>query len=160
MSSPTDTAPEPALDPAATEPFEVHRRSWLFALLAAVALGLAAVYAWLAYDRSDVILGVVAVCLVGVALLFVPSLRDFGAPLLVADIHGLRLQSKEGWVGLLWNEIESIRVDHRGALRGSELQVASAQSADLYLVPLGLATTVKPAEVVRQLAKRREAASY
>ena len=148
------------VDPQLAEPFEVHRRSRLYAFIAVVALVLAGAYAWFAYDRTDWVLVGVAGVLVLLSAVFALSLRDFGAPLIVADLHGVRLQSREGWIGLLWREIESFRVVRRSGLLGPQLQIVAHNAPEVYLVPLGLATDMSAKRAEVELAKRRNAAAY
>ncbi len=142
------------------EPFEVHRRVGLLVALVVVPLLLALGYAWVAYDDRDPVSAGVAIVLALVGLAFAPSLRDVRSPLLVADLHGLRLQGRHGWVGLLWREIEQIRVVPRHGLRGPEISVAAEHAPETYLVPLGLATDVGAGRAEIELARRRDAAPY
>jgi len=139
------------------ESFEIHRRSWLYIALVVVPLILAAAYAWFAYDRHDIVLTGISVALALLALAFVPSLRDVTAPLLVADEHGVRLQGPQGWIGLLWSEIESLEVLPQRGVRGPRLHLIADQSPDPYVVPLGLATDCSPGDAEVGLAQRRDA---
>lgn len=145
---------------AALAPFEVRSRWWLLALVALVALGLAAGYAWLAHDRDDVVLYAPAGVLVLVALYFLRSLRGARAPLLVADTHGIRLRSRKGWVGYLWSEISDISIRPRGVLRSPMVRVVSRDDTAVHTVRLGLSTNRRPARTEVELARRREAAPY
>jgi|GEM_PF-3305714 len=142
------------------EPFEIHRRRWLYVTVVVLPLAVAAAYGWVAYDRGDVVLAAVAGVLVLLAACFVPSLRDLRAPLLVADEHGVRLQGSQGWVGMLWSEIEQIEVRARRGLRGPRLTFLSDQAPDHYAVPLGLVTDCSAARAEIELAHRRDAGRY
>ena len=144
-----------------TEPFEIHRRTTLFAVLGALCMALAAGFAWLAYDREDPLLWVPVGILVLMGLANLHGLRDARTPLFVADDHGVRLRGREGWVGLLWSEMGEIRVERRAGVRHDpRIKVVSSDGAKLYTSPLGLATTTSPGEAEVQLARRRSAAAY
>lgn len=143
------------------EPFEIRRRTGLYLLLAAVCLGLAAGYGWLAYDRDKPLLWVLAGALGLLGLVHLRGLRDARTPLFVADDHGVRMKAREGWVGLLWSEMGEIRVERRIGLRHDpRVKVVSRDGTKFYTSPLGLATNVSPGEAEVQLARRRSAAAY
>lgn len=143
-------------------PFEIHRRIPLLAILAGLCFALAAAFAWLAYDRGDLVLWAPVVVLVVLGLSNLGGLRDSGTPLFVADDHGVRLRSSDGgWVGLLWSEMGEIRVERRVGIRHDpRVKVVSSDGLRFYTSPLGLATTSSPGEAEVQLARRRSAAAY
>jgi len=158
MSTSTAFGPVAGGDHVPMASFEIHRRSWLYIALVVVPLILAVAYGWFAYDRRDVVLAGIAIVLFLLALAFVPSLRDVKAPLLVADEHGVRLQGSQGWIGLLWSEIEALQVLPQRGLRGPRLILLVDQTPDPYVVPLGLATDCSPGDAEVGLAQRRDAA--
>jgi hypothetical protein len=144
-----------------TDPFEIRRRTGLYALLAVVCLALAGGFGWAAYERDEPLLAVPAVVLVAMAVNHARGLRDARTPLFVADDHGVRLRADEGWVGLLWSEMGEIKVEPReGVLLDPRIKVVSTDGMRFYTSPLGLATNVSPGEAEVQLARRREAAAY
>ncbi|MEJ7634444.1 hypothetical protein [Aeromicrobium sp.] len=143
------------------EAFEIRRRTSLYLLLAIVCFVLAAGFGWLAFDRSDLILGAPAAGLVLIGLVHLLGLRDARTPLFVADDHGVRMRAREGWVGLLWSEMGEIKVERRAGIRHDpRVKVVSHDGTKFYTSPLGLATTVSPGEAEVQLARRRSAAAY
>lgn len=154
------TASGPAADPSLAEPFEIRRRVWLFVVLLIAAWGLAGAYGWLAHDRDEPWLWGVAGLLIVIGLVFARSLRQVRTPLLVADLHGVRLLGPRGWVGFLWREMGDIGVARRRGLRGPFLRVRGAEDDRELTVPLGLGTTPSAPRAEVELARRREAASY
>jgi hypothetical protein len=144
-----------------TDAFEIHRRTWLYVLLALVCLGLAGGFGWLVYDRSAPVLAAPAVVLAGLGLNLVRAVGDIRTPLFVADDHGVRMVAEGGWVGLLWSEMGEIRVERREGLRHDpRIKVVSSDGRRFYTSPLGMATNVSPGEAEVQLAQRRSAAAY
>lgn len=143
------------------EPFEIRRRTGLYALLGVLCLALAGGFGWLAYDREDAVLWAPAGVLAVMGLVHLWGLRGARAPLLVADDHGVRLRSREGWVGLLWSEMGEIRVERRVGIRQDpRVKVVSSDGTRFHTAPLGVATNVSPGEAEVQLARRRSAAAY
>ena len=139
----------------------MHRRSWLHAVLLLVCLGLAVGFGWATYDRRDALLAVPTVVLFVFALIHLRAIGDPRTPLFVADDHGVRLRSEDGWVGLLWSELGEIRVEHRELLvHDPRIKVVSNDGLRIYSSPLGVATNVSPGEAEVQLAQRRPAAAY
>lgn len=144
-----------------TEAFEIHRRTWLFALLGAACLALAGGFGWLAHDRSDVVLWAPAAVLLLLGLNLARAVKDVRTPVLVADDHGVRMIAERGWVGLLWSEMGEIRVERREGLRfDPRIKVVSLDGRRVYTSPLGISTNVSPGEAEVQLARRRVAAAY
>jgi hypothetical protein len=143
------------------DPFVIRRRTSLYAGLAVLCLALAGGFGWLAYDDANPVLWVPAAVLGLMGLVHLRGLGDARTPLFVADDHGVRLRSREGWVGLLWSEMGDIRVERREGLRHDpRVKVLSADGRRFYTSPLGLATNVSPAEAEVQLARRRPTAAY
>ncbi|VXB31432.1 hypothetical protein [Aeromicrobium sp. 9AM] len=143
------------------EPFEIRRRTSLYALLAVACFVVAAGYGWLAYDREKPLLWVLTAVFALLGLLHLRGLRDARTPLFVADDHGVRMMAREGWVGLLWSEMGEIKVEPRIGLRfDPRVKVVSRDGTRFYTAPLGLATNVSPGEAEVQLARRRSAAAY
>lgn len=144
-----------------SEPFEIRRRGWLFAVLLLASWSLAGGYGWLAHDRDEPYLWAVTVVLGLLGLAFAWQLRAVRTPLLVADLHGVRLLSRTGWVGFLWREMGDIEVEPRRGLRGTaHVRVRGVDDDREHTVPLGLATTVSAPQAEIELARRRDAASY
>lgn len=151
-------------DVGAAEPFEIYRRSWLFALLVVLGWGLAGAYAWYALERADnrllpwlwVVVGVLG--LIGLA--FAWTLRQVRTPVFVADLHGVRMLGDTGWVGFLWREMGEVSIDRRRLLRGPQVRVRGGEDGDDHTISLGLATNVSAPRAEIELARRREAASY
>jgi hypothetical protein len=144
-----------------TEPIEIRRRTGLYALLSIVCFALAVGFGWQAYDREEPLLWLPVIVLVGLGAILTRGLQDARSPLFVADDHGVRLRSDEGWVGLLWSEMASIRVEHRVGIRyDPRVKVVSSDGTRFYTSPLGLATDTSPGEAEVQLARRRPAAAY
>lgn len=161
MTTMTEAAAVDVARPDLAEPFEIRRRVWLFALLLLVSWGLAGGYGWLAYDREMPYLWGVTGALVLIGLVFTRMLRQVRMPLLVADLHGVRLLSPTGWVGFLWREMGDIGVEPRRGLRqGPRVRVRGVEDDRVLTVPLGLATNVSAPRAEVELARRREAASY
>jgi hypothetical protein len=151
-------------DLGAAEPFEIHRRSWLFVVLVVLAWGVAGAYAWYALERADPQLqpwlwGVVGV-LALVGLSFAWMLRQVRTPVFVADLHGVRMLGETGWVGFLWREMGEVSIDRRRLLRGPQVRVRGGDDADDHTISLGLATNVSAPRAEIELARRRDAASY
>ncbi len=143
------------------EPFEIRRRTGLFAVLAPVCFALAAGFGWLAYDRNEPLLYAPVAVLVVLGIFNLRGTRDARAPLFVADEHGVRLRGREGWVGLLWSEMAEIRVERRAGIRHDpRVKVVNQDGTRFYTSPLGLATDTSPAEAEVQLARRRPTAAY
>ena len=143
------------------EPFEIRRRTSLYAALSILCFVFAAGFAWQAYDRDEPVLWLPVTVLVVVGLILLRGLRDPRSPLFVADDHGVRLRADEGWVGLLWSEMASIRVEHRVGIRyDPRVKVVSSDGMRFYTSPLGIATNTSPGEAEVQLARRRPAAAY
>ena len=143
------------------EPYEIRKRASLFLLLALLCFGLAAAFAWLAYDRDNALLWVPAGVLALFGLGNLHGVNDARTPLFVADDHGVRLRDRDGWVGLLWSEMGEIRVERRAGIRHDpRVKVISHDGTRFYTSPLGLATTTSTGEAEVQLARRRSAAAY
>ncbi|MBC7631125.1 hypothetical protein [Aeromicrobium sp.] len=143
------------------DPFEIRRRTGLYAALGLLCLILAAGFGWLAYRRDEPVFWAPATVLILIALTHLSGLRDSRTPLFVADDHGVRMRSREGWVGLLWSELAEIRVERRvGVRHDPRIKVVSNDGSRFYTAPLGLGTDVSPAEAEVQLARRRSAAAY
>jgi hypothetical protein len=143
------------------DPFEIHRRSGLYLLLAVACFAVAAGYGWMAYDHEEPALWAITAAFAVLGLLHLRGLRDARTPLFVADDHGVRMRAREGWVGLLWSEMGEIRVERRiGVRHDPRVKVVSRDGTKFYTSPLGLATDVSPAEAEVQLARRRSAAAY
>ncbi len=143
------------------EPFEIRRRTGLYALLAVACLVVAAGYGWLAYDREKPLLWALTAVFALLGIVHLRGLRDARTPLFVADDHGVRMMAREGWVGLLWSEMGEIKVEPRIGVRfDPRVKVVSRDGTRFYTAPLGLATNVSPGEAEVQLARRRSAAAY
>ena len=143
------------------EPFEIRRRTGLYAVLAVACFVVAAGYGWLAYDREKPLLWALTAVFALLGILHLRGLRDARTPLFVADDHGVRMMAREGWVGLLWSEMGEIKVEPRIGLRfDPRVKVVSRDGTRFYTSPLGLATNVSPGEAEVQLARRRSAAAY
>lgn len=142
-------------------PFEIRRRVWLFALLLVISWALAVAYGWLAYDREQLYLWPVAAGMAMIGLAFVRMMLQIRTPLLVADLHGVRMLSRSGWVGFLWREMGQITVERRrGLRRGPQVRVRGIEDDGDLTVSLGLATNVSAPRAEIELARRRDAASY
>jgi hypothetical protein len=142
-------------------PFEIRRRVWLFALLLVISWALAVAYGWLAYDREQLYLWPVAAGMAMIGLAFVRMMLQIRTPLLVADLHGVRMLSRSGWVGFLWREMGQITVERRrGLWRGPQVRVRGIEDDGDLTVSLGLATNVSAPRAEIELARRRDAASY
>lgn len=77
-----------------------------------------------------------------VTIVHVASLTDSRAPLLVADVHGVRLRQGATWRGIAWPEIDCLEhLPRRGLLRDGHLLVDGYDDQQL-VVPLTLATRV------------------
>ena len=142
------------------EPFEIHRRGSLYAVLALACLAVAAGFGWLAVDRAEPLLWVPAGVFVVLALAALPGVLDARTPLFVADDHGVRMREGAGWVGLLWSEMGEIRVERREGLYDPRVKVITPDGLRIHSAPLGFGTTVSPGEAEVQLARRRDAARY
>lgn len=142
-------------------PFEIRRRVWLFVLLLLVSWALAGAYGWMAYDRQEPYLWAVVAVLALIGMVFVRMLLQIRTPLLVADLHGVRMLSRSGWVGFLWREMGEIAVERRrGFWRGPVVRVRGTEQQGDLVVSLGLATNVSAPRAEIELARRRNAASY
>ncbi len=141
-------------------PFEIHRRTVLYALLALACLLVAGGFAVLALERDDAVLWVPVVVLLVAALVVGLGVRDSRTPLFVADDYGVRMRDGQGWVGLLWSEMAEIRVERREGRHDPRVKVVSPDGRQIYTAPVGFTTTVSAAEAEVQLARRRGAAAY
>ena len=140
------------------EPFEIHRRVGLYALVALLCLAVAAGLGWFAYDRPAPYLWIGTGVLALLALALLRGTVDAKTPLFVADDHGVRLQTDDGWTGLLWDEI---RVEPRAGIRhDARVKVISLDGRKVYSTPVGLSTTVDMDQAVAELARRRGPAAY
>lgn len=168
MSTMTELPASPAADAGADsgeqdgldEPFEIRRRIWLFLLLLLLSWSLAGAYGWLGHDREEPYLWGVAGVLAVIGLVFARMLRQVRTPLLVADLHGVRMLSSSGWVGFLWREMGDIAVERRSLRHGPRVRVRGVEDDRDLTVALGLATRVSAPRAEIELARRREAASY
>jgi hypothetical protein len=143
------------------QPFEIRRRTKLFASLGLLCFALAAGFGWFAYDREEPLLWIPVAVLALIGLINLWATRGARAPLFVADDHGVRLRGREGWVGLLWSEMAEIRVERRVGIRyDPRVKVVSKDGTRFYTSPLGLATDTSPGEAEVQLARRRPTAAY
>ncbi len=152
------------LDVGAAQPFEIRRRSWLYALVVLLAWALAAGFAWIALDRPGYApqpwLWTACGVLVAIGLAFTWMLRQVRTPLFVADLHGVRLLGENGWVGFLWREMGDVRVESRRLLRGPRVSVRGQDDDREHSITLGVATNVSAPRAEIELARRRAAASY
>ena len=146
------SAPEPA------EAFEIRRRVLLYALVGLAALAVGAGFAWLAWDRDDVVLWAPAAVLLVLALVVLQGVRDARTPLFVADDHGVRMRDGDGWIGLLWSEMADVRVEPREGLLDARVKVVSPDGQRIYTAPLGLGTTATVEEAQAELDRRRHGA--
>ncbi|MEG9225798.1 hypothetical protein [Aeromicrobium sp. Sec7.5] len=143
------------------EPFEIHRRVGLYALVALLCLAVAGGLGWFAYDRPAPLLWVGTGVLALLAIALLRGTVDAKTPLFVADDHGVRLQTDDGWTGLLWDEMGEIRVEPRAGVRhDARVKVISLDGRKVYSTPVGLATTVDMDQAVAELARRRGPAAY
>lgn len=141
--------------------FEIHRRVGLFVALALVCLALAAGFVAVGIDQREPVWAVPAAVLVLLAVVHLAAARDPRTPLLVADDHGVRLRSGDGWVGLLWSEMGEIRVEPREGWRHDpRVKVVSLDGRRIHAVPVGPATTVTAEVAEQELAQRRGPAAY
>ncbi|EFQ82447.1 hypothetical protein HMPREF0063_12429 [Aeromicrobium marinum DSM 15272] len=148
-----------AAEPAPT--FEIHRRVRLYLVLGLCCVVLAAGFGAMAYDQRDPVLAAPAAVFLVLALALLRGTGDASTPLFIADDHGVRMRNGDGWIGLLWNEMGEIRVEAREGWRhDARVKVVSADGLRVYSTPLGLSTTVAPAEARTQLAQRRGAVAY
>ncbi len=143
------------------EPFEIHRRVGLYVLLALLCLAVAGGLGYVAYDRPEPLLWIGTGVLALIALALLRGTFDPRTPLFVADDHGVRLQTDDGWTGLLWDEMGEIRVEPREGVRhDARVKVISLDGRKVFSTPVGLATTVDMDRAITELAKRRGPASY
>ena len=142
------------------EPFEIHRRTWLYGVFTLVPLLLAAGFAWFAYNRSEPLLWAPVAVLVLLALVALPGITDGRTPLFVADHHGVRLRDGSRWVGLLWSELADVRVERRDGRHDPRVKVISPDGRRIFAAPLGITTSTSPDEAEEQLARRRPGAAY
>jgi hypothetical protein len=152
-----DPPPDTSVERA---PFVILRRTGLYVALTAVAFLLALGFAWFAYDRSESLLWVPVVVLGGLGLLTLPGVNDSRTPLFVADDHGVRMRHRDGWIGLLWNEMAEIVVEPRTGRHDPRVKVVSLDGLHIYSAPVGWATNVSVAEAEAALASRRPPAAY
>jgi hypothetical protein len=153
----------------APEAVEVRRNGGLAAAVGAVASGIAIAYLARAVQTGATADWALAVGMGLLGCLWLASFLDARTPLLVADVHGVRLRLGRTWRGLPWSAVH--HVEHRprrGLLRDgrlvvvarnpekvlSELDRGGARQARLaqrmygapFAVPLGLTTRVLGAE--------------
>ncbi|MFT4187120.1 MAG: hypothetical protein QM621_00905 [Aeromicrobium sp.] len=141
-------------------PFEIHRRVGLYAALAAASLLVALGFAYFAVARSAWLWIAVALFVV-LALVLLRGVLDPKTPLFVADEQGVRLQTKDGWTGLLWGDLGEIRIEPRhGLWRESRIRVISLDGDREYATPVGFTTTVDVERAEAELARRYDAAAY
>jgi hypothetical protein len=152
-----DPPPDAAAERA---PFVILRRTGLYVALTASAFVLALGFAWFAYDRSEPLLWIPVAVLGGLGLLTLPGAGDVRTPLFVADDHGVRMRHREGWIGLLWNEMAEIVVEPRTGRHDPRVKVVSLDGLHVYSAPVGFATNVSVAEAEAALARRRPPAAY
>ncbi|MGH3360515.1 MAG: helix-turn-helix domain-containing protein [Nocardioidaceae bacterium] len=137
---------------ATDEPIEVRRNAGLLMLVAFGSLAMAAAYGWRASQGSATILWVVVAALVMIGVLHLVAWFDARAPLLVADVHGVRLRAGREWQGLTWSSIARVELEpKRGFLRDGRIVVVPEEDGDDLSLPIGLATAARAEEVVRRL---------
>jgi hypothetical protein len=138
------------------EPFEIHRRIGLYVLVAVLCLLVAAGLGYFALERPEPLLWIGVGVMVLLALAMLRGTTDPRTPLFVADDHGVRLQTDDGWTGLLWDEMGEIRVEPREGIRfDARVKVISLDGRKIYDTPVGFATTVDLERTVAELARRR-----
>ncbi|WP_229054223.1 hypothetical protein [Aeromicrobium sp. Leaf350] len=143
------------------EPFEIHRRVGLYAGVATLCLLVAAGLGYVAYARPEPYLWIGTGVLALLAFVLLRGTVDARTPLFVADDHGVRLQTDDGWIGLLWDEMGEIRVEPRYGIRDdARVKVISLDGRKVYSTPVGFATTVGPDQAIAELARRRGPAAY
>lgn len=142
------------------EPFEIHRRWSLYAVLAACCLALCVGFGLLAWQRDDVVLWAPTAVFGVLALVVAQGVRDPRTPLFVADRHGVRMRDGDGWIGLLWSEMADVRVEPREGRYDPRVKVVSPDGSRIYTAPVGFTTTVSADEAEVQLARRRGPAAY
>lgn len=162
VAPPVESGASPSEERDALDaPFEIRRRVWLFVLLLVVSWALAGAYGWVALDRQQPAWWAATAGLGLIGLIFVRMLLHVRTPLLVADLHGVRMLSGSGWVGFLWREMGEIAVERRRGLRqGPVVRVRGMEQHDDLTVSLGLGTNVSAPRAEIELARRRNAASY
>ena len=144
-----------------SEPFEIHRRVGLYAALALLCLMVAAGFGWCAYDRAEPLWWIATGVFALLAVALLRGVVDPRTPLFVADDHGVRLQTDDGWIGLLWSEMGEIRVEPRTGLRyDARVKVISRDGRQVHSTPLGMATTADQERAASELARRRGPAAY
>lgn len=150
----------PGLEWEEVEPaFEIRRRRWTYVLVALVMFGLAAGFAWFAYDDEKPLYWIAVGVLALFGLIALPGVRDGRTPVFVADRHGVRMRSDEQWVGLLWSELADVRVKPRSGLRDAYVKVVSIDGQRVLTAPLGMTTTANPGEAEIEIARRRTPAA-
>lgn len=145
-------------DVVVDEPFEIRRRVMPYLLLGLAALGVAAGFGVLAWQRQDSVLWLPAAGLTLLGLVALYSVRDARTPLFVADDYGVRMRDGDGWIGLLWSEMADIYVEPRDGLLDARVKVVSPDGQRIHTAPLGLGTTVTVAQAREAIARRRRGA--
>jgi hypothetical protein len=147
-------------DVPALEPFQVMRRTSLYAAAALLAFAAAALLGAVALLRGPVWLWGPAGVLVILALVALPGIGDSKTPTFVADEYGVRLHNRDTWIGLLWNEMGVLIVEPRTGFREPRIKIVAKDGRSTYTTPVGLTTKVSVADAEVQLARRRAAAAY
>lgn len=153
----------------APQTVEVSRNGAVAGALGVVAAAVAIAYLARATQSGGVLDWVFAVGMGAVAVAWLGSLLDSRTPLLVADVHGVRVRLGRSWHGLPWSAVREVEHQpRRGVLRDgrlvvhphnierfeSELDAAGRRQVRLaralhgapLALPLGLTTRVQGAE--------------
>lgn len=137
---------------ATDEPIEVRRNAGLLALVALGSFAMAIAYGWRASGDSSAILWVIVGALVVIGVLHLVAWFDARAPLLVADVHGVRMRVGREWRGLPWIAIDRVELEpRRNLLRDGRIVVMPDSDEEPLALPMGLATAARAEEVVRRL---------
>ncbi len=143
------------------EPFEIHRRIGLYVAVALACVAVAVGLGWFAVARPEPLLWIAVGLLALLSLTVLRGVLDPATPLFVADDHGVRLQTEDGWIGLLWDEMGEIRVEPRAGIRhDARVKVIRADGRRVYSTPVGFGTTVDRETAARELALRRGVGPY
>ena len=144
----------------ALAPFQVMRRSGLYATVALLSVLAAAAVAAAALLRGPVWLWGLVVVFVIFALVALPGVSDAKTPIFVADEYGVRLHNRDTWIGLLWNEMGVLIVEPRNGFSEPRIKIVAKDGRSTYSTPVGFTTNVSVADAEVQLARRRAAAAY
>jgi helix-turn-helix protein len=138
----------------AADAVEVRRNARLLGAIGMPAAGVAVAYLDRALATGAVLDWALAAVMAVVSGAHLAGVVGARTPLMVADVHGVRIRTGRAWRGLTWGSLERVEHVPAGRVRDGRLVLVERhQDREPLVVPLGLSTTTshRPEELTAAL---------